>query len=62
MTRLLSILKEKYPDILTEWHKLQQEKKEKNPNMLLSTIIDWGDIPQHPELEPYIKKLREMGF
>jgi hypothetical protein len=30
--------------------------------MLLSTIIDWGDIPQHPELEPYIKKLREMGF
>lgn len=62
MTRFLSILKEKYPDILTEWHKLQQEKKEKNPNMLLSTIIDWGDIPQHPELEPYIKKLREMGF
>jgi hypothetical protein len=61
MVRLFGILKEKYPDILAEWQRQQDEDK-KNPNMSVPDLIDRRYISQNPELEPHIKKLEEMGF
>lgn len=51
MTRFLGILKEKYPDLLADWQKQQ-----------MGEIIQRKYIPQHPDLEPHLKKLEEMGF
>ncbi len=61
MIRFLSILKEKYPDILAEWQRQHDENK-KNPNMLVSDLIDRSNIPDHPDVKPYLEKLEEMGF
>lgn len=59
--RLLSILKEKYPDILIDWQRQHDEDKE-NPSMRVGEMVERERIPQHPDLEPYLKKLEEMGF
>lgn len=61
MIRLLSILKEKYPDILADWQRKHDEDK-KNPSISVSDLIDRRYIPPHPDLEPHLKKLEEMGF
>ncbi len=61
MVRFIGILKERYPDILTEWQRQRDEDK-KNPNMRVGELIDRQYIPQDPELEPHLKKLEEMGF
>jgi hypothetical protein len=61
MIKFLSILKEKYPNILADWQRQHDEDK-KNPNIRVGEIIDRTNIPQHPDLEPYLKKLEEMGF
>ncbi len=61
MVRFLGILKERYPDILAEWQRQRDEDK-KNPNMSVPDLINRSYIPEHPDLEPYLKKLEEMGF
>ena len=61
MVRFLSILKEKYPDILLSWQR-QHEEDKKNPRMRVGELIEREHIPQHSDLEPYLKKLEEMGF
>lgn len=61
MVRFLGILREKYPDILAEWQRQHDEDK-KNPNMQVGEIIEREHIPQHPDLEPHLKKLEEMWF
>lgn len=61
MIRFLGILKEKYPDILANWQRQHDENK-KNPNMRVGEMIRREYIPQHPDLEPHLKKLEEMGF
>ena len=61
MIRLLGILKEKYPDILADWQRQHDEDKQ-NPNMRVGEMIEREYIPQHPDLEPHLKKLEEMGF
>lgn len=61
MIRFLGILKEKYPDVLTEWQR-QHEEDKKNPNMSVSELIDRRYIPKHSDLQPHLKKLEEMGF
>lgn len=61
MVRFLGILKVKYPDILAEWQRQHDEDK-KNPNMRVGELIEREYIPQHPDLEPHLKKLEEMGF
>ncbi len=61
MVRFLGILKEKYPDTLARWQK-QHDEDNKNPNMSVSNLIDRRYIPEHPDLQPHLKKLEEMGF
>jgi hypothetical protein len=61
MIRFLTILKEKYPNILEAWQKRHDEDK-KNPMMGVSELIEREHIPALPEFEPYIKQLTEMGF
>lgn len=61
MIRFLGILKEKYPDILAEWQR-QYAADKNNPRMSVPELIDRRYIPQHPELDRYLKKLEEMGF
>jgi hypothetical protein len=61
MIRFLGILKDKYPDILSKWQE-RHERDKKDPRMYVSELIPRKDIPEHPDLEPYLKKLEEMGF
>ncbi|MFA5248880.1 MAG: hypothetical protein WC415_06755 [Patescibacteria group bacterium] len=61
MIRFLGILKEKYPDILAEWQRQRDEDK-KNPCTPVSDLINREYIPQDPKLEPYLKRLEEIGF
>ena len=61
MIRLLGILKEKYPDILADWQRQHDEDKQ-NPSMRVAEMIEREYIPQHPDLEPHLKKLEEIGF
>ena len=61
MIRFLSLLKEKYPDVLTSWQKQRGEEK-KDPRTSVPDLINREYIPRHPDLEPYLKKLEEMGF
>ena len=61
MMRFLAILKEKYPDILTDWQR-QHEEDRNNPMMRVSELIDRRNMPEDPEIEGYLKKLAEMGF
>ena len=61
MIRLLGILKEKYSDILADWQRKHDEDKQ-NPNMRVGEMIEREYIPQHPDLDPHLKKLEEMGF
>tara|TARA_Y100000031_G_scaffold154518_1_gene202461 strand:- start:54 stop:1157 length:1104 start_codon:yes stop_codon:yes gene_type:complete len=61
MVRFLGILKEKHPDILAEWQQRHDEDK-MNPNISVGEIIERKYIPEHPDLEPHLKKLEEMGF
>lgn len=61
MVRFLGILKERYPDILAEWQRKHDEDK-KNPMMSVSELIQREYIPEHPDLEPHLKKLADMGF
>jgi len=59
--RFINILKDKYPNILTDWQKKHDEYK-KNPNIAVSEIIDRKYIPDNPDFEYHLKKLSEMGF
>lgn len=61
MIRFLGILKEKYPNILAEWQRQRDEDK-KNPGTSVSDLINREYIPQDSELEPYLKRLEEIGF
>lgn len=61
MVKFLGILKEKYPSILADWQEQYNEDK-KNPMIFIPDLIDRSNIPQHSELEPYLKQLEEMGF
>ncbi|PIR46304.1 MAG: hypothetical protein COV07_04365 [Candidatus Vogelbacteria bacterium CG10_big_fil_rev_8_21_14_0_10_45_14] len=61
MVRFLGILEEKYPDILAEWQR-QHDIDKKDPSMLVGEMIEREYIPQHPDIEPHLKKLEEMGF
>jgi len=59
--KFLGILKDKYPDILIDSQKKHNENK-KNPNIVVSEIIDRKNIPDNPDLKFYLKKLEDMGF
>lgn len=61
MVRFISILQEKYPEILLGWRKKYYEDK-KNPRISRSEMIQREYIPEHPDFEPYLKRLEEMGF
>lgn len=61
MIRLLAIMKEKYPGILVDWQQQHDEAK-KNPNIRVGEMIRREEIPKHPDLDVYLKKLEEMGF
>lgn len=61
MVRFLGILEERYPDILADWQRQHDEDKN-DPRISASELIDRRYIPEHPDLEPHLKKLEEMGF
>ena len=61
MVRFITILKEKYPEILAEWKRYDEEER-KDPNIVVGEIIDRKYIPKHEDLELYLKKLEELGF
>lgn len=61
MVRFITILKEKYPDILLEWQQ-QDEKDRKDPYVTVGEIIDRKHIPKSEEFKPYLKSLEELGF
>lgn len=61
MFRFVTILKEKYPDILSEWKRADEEDR-KDPYVTVGEIVDRKFIPKDAELEPYLEKLKELGF
>ena len=62
MVRLLTILRDKFPEILEDY-KRAYAKKEANPRIIQSPIIDRRYIQtDHPDLAPNLKKLEELGF
>lgn len=61
MIRFLTILKEKYPDILVDWQ-IQHEEKKNNPRISVSDLIDRKYMGDDPEIQVYLKRLEEMGF
>lgn len=61
MIRFISILQDKYPEILIAWRQ-QQDKHKKDPRIFVLELINRNYIPKHSDLESYLKKLEEMGF
>lgn len=61
MVLYLGILQDKYPDILNAWKRRHEEDK-RNPKISVAELIDRRYIKKSPNLEPYLKKLEEMGF
>lgn len=61
MIRFLSILKEEYPAILSDWQRQHDEDK-KQPNLTVYEPIRRDYVPDSPELGVYLKKLEEIGF
>lgn len=59
MIRFLTILKDNFPDIFAD---CQREDVNDRVKLRQSGIIDRKNIPTYPGLEPYLKKLEEMGF
>lgn len=62
MVRFLTILRDKFPKILEEYKRAYAER-EANPRIRQSPIIDQRSIQiNHPDLAPYLQKLKELGF
>lgn len=62
MIRFLSILKNRFPQILNEW-KQEFNKREADPRVSQRPLIDRSSIDvQHPNLIGYLSELEKMGF
>jgi hypothetical protein len=61
VVRFLHIMKDRYPNILSQWQK-QHEENKKNPNMRVLEMVERSYIPQSLKFEPYLKDLEEMGY
>lgn len=62
MIRFLSILKNRFPQILNEW-KQEFDKREADPRVSQRPLIDRSSIDvQHPDLVSYLSELEKMGF
>ncbi|PIP65784.1 hypothetical protein COW95_00015 [Candidatus Peregrinibacteria bacterium CG22_combo_CG10-13_8_21_14_all_49_11] len=62
MVRFLTILQEKFPDILEDWKRGYAER-EANPSISQTPPIDRSSMQtNHPDIAPHLKRLEEMGF
>lgn len=61
MVRLINILNDKYPDIISGWKQKKMEDKN-DPRISSIDLIDRKYIPQEATLMPYLAKLEELGF
>ena len=61
MVRLITILKGKYPNILSGWKQKNMEDKN-DPRISSTDLIDRRYIPRVDSLIPYLNKLEELGF
>ena len=62
MIRFITILKDKFPEILENWQKKYQEK-ENDPSICQTPPINREYIPSDiPELSGYLSELKKLGF
>ncbi len=62
MIRFLTILQDKFPEVLEDW-KHAYQRKEEDPRITQSPLIDRRYIEtENPEIKPYLEKLEAMGF
>lgn len=62
MIRFLTILQNKFPEVLEDWKKAYQ-RKEEDPRITPSPLINrkYMEI-ENPEIKPYLTQLEAMGF
>ena len=61
MVRLINILNDKYPDIISSWKQKNMEDKN-DPRIASTDLINRKYIPRVASLVPYLDKLEKMGF
>ena len=62
MIRFLTILQDKFPEVLEDWKQAYQKKGE-DPKTSQSPLIDRKYIEtENPEIKPYLEKLEAMEF
>ena len=61
MVRLLSILKNHYPEIIEDW-KIRQEKKRSGGRIFIPELIKRENLPNDRQIDKYLDQLAELGF